>query len=60
MNCLHLAPPPFVSFGILHNLNSTDVNGDIFIKYLQGCTFAFEHLFLQISDSNIHYEVFLS
>ena len=48
-----------VSFGILHNLNSTAVNGDIFIKNLQGGTFAFEHLYLQISDSHIPYEVFL-
>ena len=30
-----------------------------FIKNLQGGTFAFEHLYLQISDSNIPYEVFL-
>ena len=47
-----------VSFGELHNLNSTAVNGDIFIKHLQGGTFAFEHLSLQISDINIPYEVF--
>jgi hypothetical protein len=47
------------SFGELHNLNSTAVNGDIFIKNLQGGTFAFEHLHLQISDSHIPYEVFL-
>jgi hypothetical protein len=45
--------------GILHNLNSTAVNGDIFIKNFQGGTFAFEHLYLQISDSHIPYEVFL-
>jgi hypothetical protein len=38
----------------------TAVNGDIFIKYLQGGTFAFEHLYLQISDSHITCEVFLS
>jgi hypothetical protein len=44
---------------ILHNLNSTAVNGDIFIKNLQGGTFVFEHLYLQISDSHIPYEVFL-
>ena len=37
----------------------TAVNGDIFIKNLQGGTFAFEHLYLQISDSNIPYEFFL-
>ena len=36
---------------MLHNLNSTAVNGVIFIKNLQGGTFAFEHLYLQISDS---------
>jgi hypothetical protein len=42
---------------ILHNLNSTAVNGDMFIKNLQGGTFAFEHLYLQISDSNIPYDV---
>ena len=29
------------------------VNGDIFIKNLEGGTFAFAHLFLQISDSHI-------
>ena len=49
----------YVSFGILHNLNSTAVNGDIFIKNLRGGTFAFAHLFLQISDSHIPNEVFL-
>jgi hypothetical protein len=43
---------------MLHNLNSTAVNGDIFIKNLQGGTFAFEHVYLQISDSNIPNEVF--
>ena len=37
-----------VRFGILHSLNSTAVNGDVFIKNLQGGTFAFEHLYLQI------------
>jgi hypothetical protein len=47
-----------VSFGILHSLNSTAVNGDVFIKNLQGGTFAFEHLYLQILDSHIPYEVF--
>jgi hypothetical protein len=47
-----------VSFGILHSLNSTAVNGDVFIKNLQGGTFAFEHLYLQISDSHIPYDVF--
>jgi len=47
-----------VTFGILHNLNSTAVNGDIFIKNFQGGTFAFEHLYLQISDSHIPYEYF--
>ena len=47
-----------VSFGILHNLNSTAVNGDILIKNVQGRTFAFAHLYLQISDSHIPYEVF--
>ena len=36
----------------------TAVNGVIFIKNLQGGTFTFEHLYLQISDSNIPYEVF--
>ena len=46
------------NLGILHNLNSTAVNGDIFIQNLQGGTFAFEHLYLQISDSHIPYEVF--
>ena len=30
-----------------------------FIKNLQGGTFAFEHLYLQISDSHIPYEVYL-
>ena len=45
-------------FWLLHNLNSTAVNGVIFIKNLQGGTFTFEHLYLQISDSNIPYEVF--
>ena len=40
-------------------MNSTAVNGDIFIKNLQGGTFAFEHLYLQISDSHIPYDVFL-
>ena len=45
----------YVSFGILHNLNSTAVKGDIFIKNLQGSTFGFEHL--EISDSHIPYEV---
>ena len=34
------------------------VNEDIFIKNLQEGTFAFAHLFLQISDSHIPYEVF--
>ena len=43
---------------ILNNLNSTAVNGNIFIKNLQGGTFAFEHLYLQISHSNIPYEFF--
>ena len=38
-------------------LNS--LHGDIFIKNLQGGTFAFEHLHLQISDSHIPYEFFL-
>jgi hypothetical protein len=47
-----------VSFGILHSLNSTAVNGDVFIKNLQGGTFAFELLYLQILDSHIPYEVF--
>jgi hypothetical protein len=51
MKCLHLAPAPF--------FNSTAVNGDIFIENRQGGTFAFEHLYLQISDSHIPYEVFL-
>jgi hypothetical protein len=45
-------------FGILHNLNSIDVNGDIFIKNLRGSTFAFAHLFLQISDNHIPNEFF--
>ena len=35
------------------------VNGDIFIKNLQGGTFTFTHLFLQISDSHVSNEVFL-
>ena len=43
---------------MLHNLNSTAVNGVIFIKNLHGGTFAFEHLYLQISDSHIPYEFF--
>ena len=43
---------------MLHNLNSTAVNGVIFIKNLQGGTFAFEHLYLQISDSHVPYEFF--
>ena len=30
----------------------------MFIKNLQGGTFAFEHLHLQISDSHIPYEFF--
>jgi hypothetical protein len=34
------------------------VNRDVFIKNLQGGTFAFEHLYLQISDNHIPYEVF--
>jgi hypothetical protein len=41
-----------VSFGIVHSLNSTAVNGDVFIKNLQGGTFAFEHLYSQILDSH--------
>ena len=44
---------------MLHNLSSTAVNGVIFIKNLQGGTFAFEHLYLQISDSHVPYEFFL-
>ena len=36
----------------------TAVNGDVFIKNLQGGTFAFEHLYSQILDSHIPYEVF--
>ena len=44
---------------IIHSLNSTAVNGDVFIKNLQGGTFAFEHLYLQILDSHIPYEVFV-
>jgi hypothetical protein len=39
-------------------LNSSAVNGDIFINNLQGGTFAFKHLYLQISDSHIPYEGF--
>ena len=35
------------------------VNGDIFIKNLQGGTFAFEHLYLQIPDNRIPYEFLL-
>jgi len=35
----------------------TAVNEDIFINNLQGGTFAFGHLFLQIWDSHIPYEV---
>jgi hypothetical protein len=38
--------------------SSVAVNGDVFIKNLQGGTFAFEHLYLQILDSHIPYEVF--
>ena len=38
--------------------SSTAVNGDVFIKNLQGGTFAFEHLYLQILDNHIPYEVF--
>jgi hypothetical protein len=49
---------PHHCFGILHSLNSTAVNGDVFVKNLQGGTFAFEHLYLQILDSHIPYEVF--
>ena len=37
---------------------TTAVNGDVFIKNLQGGTFAFEHLYSQILDSHIPYEVF--
>ena len=48
------------NFGILHSLNSTAVNGDVFIKNLQGGTYAFEHLYLQILDSHTPYEVFCS
>ena len=44
---------------MLHNLNSTAVNGVIFIKNLQGGTFAFEHLYLQILDNHIPYEIFV-
>jgi hypothetical protein len=49
---------PIRAKNILHSLNSTAVNGDVFIKNLQGGTFAFEHLYLQILDSRIPYEVF--
>jgi hypothetical protein len=45
-------------FWLLHSLNSTAVNEYVFIKNLQGGTFAFEHLYLQILDSHIPYEVF--
>ena len=41
-NCKYIREQ--VSFGILHNLDSTAVNGDILVKNLQGGTFAFEHL----------------
>ena len=37
----------------------TAVNGDVFIKNLQGGTFAFEHLYLQIIESHIPYEIFV-
>ena len=47
-----------VGFGILHNMNSTAVNGDIFITNRQGGTFAFEHLYLQIPDIHMPYDVF--
>jgi hypothetical protein len=53
MKCLHLAHLVFVPSNEL-----TAVNGDIFIKNLQGGTFAFEHVYLQISESHIPYEVF--
>jgi hypothetical protein len=39
-------------------MNSTAVNGDIFITNRQGGTFAFEHLYLQIPDIHIPYDVF--
>ena len=42
-----------------HSLNSTAVNGDVFIKNLQEGTFAYEHLYLQILDSHIPYEGFV-
>jgi hypothetical protein len=48
----------FAIFEMLHNWNSTSVNEDIFIKNLQGSTFAFAQLFLQIEDSHIRYEGF--
>jgi hypothetical protein len=47
-----------ISLGKLHNLNSTAVNGDIFIKNRQGGAFACEHLYLQISDGHIPYGFF--
>jgi hypothetical protein len=42
---------------ILHSLNSTAVNGDVFIKNLQAGTFAFEHLYSQILDSLMRFFV---
>ena len=46
------------NFGILHNVNATAVNGDIFNNNLQGGIFAFAHLFLQIWDHHIPQKVF--
>jgi hypothetical protein len=34
------------------------VNEDIFVKNLQGGTFGFAHLFLQIYDSHIRMQIF--
>jgi hypothetical protein len=48
----------FVTF-LYEKCHSGSVNGDISIKNLQGGTFAFEQLYLQISESHIPYEVFL-
>ena len=44
---------------MLHNLNSTAVNGVIFIKNLQGGTFAFEHLYLQYQTATYLMSFFL-
>ena len=45
INLITVIYKELVSVGILHSLNSTAVNGDVFIKNLQLGTFAFEHLY---------------